>query len=82
MKVLELVKKESSKWLKTQDSRFKKFHWQDGYGLFSVSPAHASRLREYVQRQEVHHKKESFQDELRRILRKYDVEWDERYLWD
>ena len=82
IKVLEELKKDSSKWLKTQSAAFGGFHWQDGYGLFSVSPSHFDALRKYVMNQKKHHKKESFQEELIRILKKYDVEYDEKYLWD
>ncbi|MBN1588890.1 MAG: IS200/IS605 family transposase [Pirellulales bacterium] len=82
MKVLEGVKKNSSKWLKTQSAEFRGFHWQDGYGLFSVSPSHVEALRKYIADQDEHHRRETFQDELMRILKKYAVEYDERYLWD
>jgi putative transposase len=82
MKVLEIVKKESSKWIKQQANGPKGFHWQDGYGLFGVSPSHFEAVRKYVLNQEEHHKKMSFQEELLRILKKYRVDYDERYLWD
>ena len=58
------------------------FYWQNGYGAFSVSPSHVNGLKEYVQNQEEHHRHESFQDEFRRLLRKYGIEFDERYVWD
>ena len=83
--VSELVrelKRESSKWIKTRDAQLADFHWQDGYGVFSISPAHVKALRRYIENQEQHHQTESFQDELRRILQKYDVQYDERYIWD
>ena len=82
MKVLELLKKDSSKWIKTRSPNIADFHWQDGYGLFSVSPSHFDTVRTYVLNQAEHHRKESFQDELRRILEKNGVKYDERYLWD
>jgi REP-associated tyrosine transposase len=82
MKVLEIVKKQSSKWIKDQESPSASFHWQDGYGLFSVSPSHLEAVRQYILRQEAHHKKVSFQEEFLSILRKYRVDYDERYLWD
>jgi REP element-mobilizing transposase RayT len=83
--VAELVrelKRESSKWVKTKAIDLADFHWQDGYGAFSISPSHVEPLRRYVADQERHHRTESFQDELRRLLRKYGVEYDERYVWD
>jgi hypothetical protein len=58
------------------------FYWQSGYGAFSVSPSHVSSLRRYIAEQETHHHKETFQDEFRRLLRKYGLEWDEQYIWD
>ena len=82
MKVLEILKKESSKFVKTLDPALASFHWQDGYGLFAVSPSHREAVRKYILNQEEHHRKESFQDELLRILKKYGAQFDERYLWD
>ena len=76
------LKRESSKWIKQQSPELRDFHWQDGYGAFSVSPSHVDGLKDYILGQEEHHRTESFQDELRRLLTKYDIEFDERYLWD
>jgi putative transposase len=82
MDLLEEVKKRSSKWIKTVSDRYSDFYWQDGYGIFSVNPAEADRVVAYIKNQEEHHKKTSFQDEFRSFLRKYGIEWDERYVWD
>jgi len=82
MKVLELLKKDSSKFVKTLSPDLSDFHWQDGYGLFAVSPPHCPAVREYILDQEKHHKKQTFQEELLGILKKYGAEYDERYLWD
>ena len=82
LKVLELLKKDSSKFVKSLRSDLAAFHWQDGYGLFSVSPSHLDVLPEYILHQEAHHKKETFQEEFLRILKKYQAPYDERYLWD
>ena len=76
------LKRESSKWLKTKSSALCDFHWQKGYGAFSISPNHVKLLKDYIANQEEHHRRESFQDELRRLLRKYGIEYDERYVWD
>jgi REP element-mobilizing transposase RayT len=76
------LKRESSKWIKSQVPSLKDFHWQSGYGAFSVSPSHVPPLEEYIAVQEEHHRQESFQDEFRRLLRKYGIEFDERYVWD
>jgi hypothetical protein len=53
-----------------------------GYGAFSVSPSHVDGLKEYIRTQQEHHRKESFQDEFRRLLKKYEIDFDERYVWD
>ena len=76
------LKRDSSQCLKTRSPELQDFYWQNGYGAFSVSPAHVEALREYIANQEEHHRSESFQDELRRLLKKYGLEWDERYVWD
>jgi len=81
-KVLEILKKDSSKFVKTLDSSLGDFHWQDGYGLFSVSPSHFDPVRKYILNQEEHHKRETFQEEYLRILKRYRAAYDERYLWD
>jgi REP element-mobilizing transposase RayT len=76
------LKRESSKWIKDQDAKLGDFHWQAGYGAFSVSPSHVEALTKYIRNQEKHHKQESFQDEFRRLCEKYGVAIDERYVWD
>ena len=76
------LKRESSKWVKTKSTELADFHWQEGYGAFSVSPSHVDALVEYIRGQEDHHRRESFQDEFRRLCKKYGLELDERYAWD
>lgn len=76
------LKRESSKWLKEQSPSLRGFYWQSGYGAFSISPSHVDRLKIYIANQEEHHRQESLQDELRRLFRKYGIEYDERYVWD
>lgn len=80
--LIKELKRESSAWIKSRSRFHSHFEWQAGYGAFSVSPSHLPALIEYIATQETHHQQESFQDELRRILRIYDIAWDERYLWD
>ena len=82
MKLLEEVKSHSSKWIKTKDERLRNFYWQDGYGAFSVNPSQADVVSRYIENQKVHHSKKTFQDEYRIFLKKYKVEYDERYVWD
>ena len=76
------LKRESSKWIKTKAPDLNAFQWQDGYRAFSISPSHLAALQRYIANQAKHHQRESFQTEVRRILEKYGVEYDERYVWD
>jgi len=76
------LKRESSKSLKTKSPDLRSFYWQSGYGAFSISPSHVEALKRYIANQEEHHGKEAFQDEFRRLLKKYGVAYDERYVWD
>jgi putative transposase len=76
------LKLESSKLIKLKTLNLADFYWQSGYGAFSVSPGHREGLCDYIRNQEEHHRTESFQDEFRRLMRKYGIEWDERYVWD
>jgi putative transposase len=64
------------------DEKLKKFYWQNGYGAFSVNPHQIDVARSYIQRQHQHHKSKIFQDEFRAFLKKYQVKYDERYVWD
>ena len=76
---MEEVKTSSSKWAKTQGRAFVNFHWQRGYGGFSVSPA---EVAEYIAQQERHHRAVTFQEEYRRLMESHGIEFDERYVWD
>lgn len=78
--VIEKVKTSSSKWVKTKG--LPNFAWQAGYGAFSVGPGEADRIIAYIKGQAEHHRKLSFQDELRELLQESGLEFDERYLWD
>jgi REP element-mobilizing transposase RayT len=75
------VKKDSSVWIKTKSATFRDFHWQDGYGAFSISKADLSGLKKYLANQKDHHRKRSFKEELINFLDEYGMEYDERYLW-
>jgi REP element-mobilizing transposase RayT len=81
-KVVEEVKKSSSKWLKTQAPELQTFSWQAGYGAFAVSISNVGAVRHYIATQQEHHCKRSFQDEFREMLRLNGIECDERYVWD
>ena len=82
MKLLEEIKSHSSKWIKTKGDQYKNFYWQRGYGSFSVNPAEIDVVIRYIENQAEHHKKKTFQDEYIAFLKKYNAEYDERYLWD
>ena len=58
------------------------FEWQAGYGAFSVSFSGVKDVKRYIDQQEEHHRTMTFQDELRLLLKKHELEWDERYAWD
>ena len=76
------LKRASSLWLKTKGPEFQDFTWQNGYGMFSLDSTQVGSVRQYIAGQEEHHLQVSFQDELRQFLRKNEVSFDERYLWD
>lgn len=82
MKLLEEVKSHSSKWMKSKAKTLENFYWQDGYGAFSVNPSEVDTVINYIANQKEHHRKKSFQDEYRAFLKKFNVEYDERYVWD
>lgn len=77
--LLRTVKHSSSLWLNKSE---KQFHWQDGYGVFSVSPAHLPPLITYIENQTEHHREITFKDELIGLCMKYGVDYDEAYLWN
>ncbi|MDQ3009149.1 MAG: IS200/IS605 family transposase [Acidobacteriota bacterium] len=80
--LLKEVKQSSSKWIKTQGKEFSDFQWQDGYGAFTIGKSQVETIRNYFANQKIHHQKQDFQDELREVSKRYDLEYDERYLWD
>ncbi len=81
-KLVEELKTSSSKWLKSQSPAVTNFAWQRGYAAFSVGPSDLTALRHYIDTQEQHHHKQTFEEELRAFLAKYGIEHDERYMWD
>lgn len=80
--LVEEVKTESSKWIKTKGKEFRNFHWQSGYGAFSIGESQVSVVKRYIARQKIHHQRISFQDEYRKFLKSYGIDHDERYVWD
>jgi putative transposase len=82
MNLVKEIKANSSIWIKTQSDVLKNFYWQDGYGAFSVSPIQINLVDSYIRNQEEHHRKMNFQQEFLAFLKKYQVEYDEKYVWD
>ena len=80
--LVEEIKTTSSKWIKTKGTEYKSFHWQSGYGAFSIGQSGVDSLNSYIAKQKEHHRKKTFQEEYREFLAKYEVEYDERYVWD
>ena len=80
-KIVEEMKRHSSRWIKTKDEHYANFAWQGGYGGFSVSPSVVERTKKYIENQKEHHRKKSFKEEYLLFLQEYGVEYDERYLW-
>jgi REP element-mobilizing transposase RayT len=80
--LIEEVKKSSSKWIKTKGTAYRKFYWQNGYGAFSIGQSGVEKLKRYIAKQKEHHQKQTFQDEYRAFLELYNIEYDERYVWD
>jgi REP-associated tyrosine transposase len=75
------VKRESSKWLRRRDASLDAFAWQAGYFAFSIGESGIAPLRAYISNQKEHHTTIDFQDEVRALLRRYRMQWDERYIW-
>ena len=78
---IQNVKTESSRWINSHKLCRRSFNWQDGYGAFSYSRSQVPALVRYIQNQEMHHRKETFLDEYRRMLKLFEIEYDERYIF-
>ena len=76
------IKRDSSKWIKTKDARYSAFGWQDGYAAFSVGHTQIETVKQYIANQKAHHAQKVFEDELRAFFRKYQIQYDEQYVWD
>jgi REP element-mobilizing transposase RayT len=80
--MMKEVKRVSNLWIKMQHPALSAFEWQNGYGAFSIGQSQEATLRQYIANQESHHRKMTFQDEFRKMLKKYGIDFDERYVWD
>jgi REP element-mobilizing transposase RayT len=81
-KIVKEVKRGSSLWLKAKGPDMRDFAWQNGYGIFSIGFSQIESVRDYIAGQEEYHRKISFYDELRLLLQRYEIGFDERYMWD
>ncbi len=79
--LLEEMKRNSSRWIKSLSPHYKHFAWQGGYAAYSVSQSVVENTLKYIKQQRVHHKKQTFEDEYRQFLKLYDIEYDERYVF-
>ena len=80
--VMEVVKTNSSKWINEQGFVPGTFQWQRGYGAFSLSKSHRDNAIKYIMNQEAHHGHITFKDEYEQLLNLYEVDWDERYVFE
>lgn len=80
--LVEEVKTSTSRWIKTKGSEFRNFQWQRGYGAFSIGQSNVASLKRYIKNQKQHHQRVTFQEEYRKFLGAYEIEFDERYVWD
>lgn len=76
------IKRDSSTWIKKQHAKFSEFYWQKGYGAFSIGQSQVETVIRYIKNQKQHHEKQDFKDEFRALLKKYEIDYDERYVWD
>ena len=80
--LVEKIKAISSKWIKTKGNEYRTFAWQNGYGAFSLGQSQIPAVKNYIKNQKQHHIRQTFQDEYLSLLKKYQLSYDERYLWD
>ena len=80
--LLRELKKSSSLWIKTKGAKFGNFQWQAGFGAFSIGHSQIETVKSYIEKQKEHHKIEIFEDEYRKFLQKYEIDFDDRYFLD
>jgi putative transposase len=79
--IVRLIKTNSSKWMH-DELALRDFHWQDGYGAFAVTFSNIVSVKTYLANQAEHHRRQSFLEEFLELLRRHELTWDERYVWD
>lgn len=80
--VLRTIKSNSSKWINERSDVSRKFEWQSGYAAFSVSESQMPSVAEYISNQAEHHRTKSFEEEFLAILKKHNIEFDMRYVFE
>lgn len=80
--LIQELKKSTSKWIKTRGPGLREFHWQDGYAAFSIGESNVDALKQYIARQKEKHQQKSFESEVTEFLKRYGIEYDEKFLWD
>lgn len=80
--LLEELKRNSSRWIKTKGDHYKDFAWHGGYGAFSVSPSKVDIVKKYIQKQKLHHKGESYQEEYIRLLKEHGISYNQEHIWN
>ena len=81
-KFVEEIKRNSSRWIKSKGNHYQHFAWQGGYAGYSVSQSKVTIVEKYIERQKEHHKTKTFRDEYVKFLKEYNVDFDEKYLWE
>lgn len=76
------IKRNATKWIHRKGDAYKEFAWQDGYGAFSIGYSQMGSVIDYIDRQKEHHQKLTFQEEYKLVLQKYNINFDEKYVWD
>ena len=79
---IKLIKGNSSRWINDNKKIAARFEWQRGYGAFSVSESMSNTVKRYIENQEEHHRQQSFKDEYISFLKKHNIEYDRRYVFD
>lgn len=80
--LLRELKKASSYWIKTKGAEYASFQWQAGFGAFSIGQSQVETVKRYIAKQKEHHTTEKFEDEYRKFLRRYEIDFDEKYFLD
>jgi len=80
--IIKEIKHDTSRWIKNKEEKYQSFYWQSGYGAFSISANNKKIVCNYIVNQKKHHERFYFKHEFKKLLVKYDIKFDEKYLWD